>query len=58
MGRFAVAEGKLRRPTVAEGRIEFIFMGSRQRRTWKSLFIFSRSLSMPRRSSEEYYGII
>ena len=33
MGRFAVAEGKLRRPTVAEGRLEFIFSGSRRRRT-------------------------
>ena len=33
MSRFAAAEGKLSRPTVAEGSLEFIFGGSRQRGT-------------------------
>ena len=39
MFRFAVAEGKLRKPTLAEGRFGFLYCGSRQRREWVFLCV-------------------
>ena len=49
--RFAVAEGELRRFTVAEGRCWFLCSGSRQRREWWCLYIFFNRISWNSRTN-------